>query len=353
MKVNKGLQGMKPMNPSITGRNIYDQVPEADLDAKLEHMKQIPKETPAPHALEGATPLSAGAKPLGLRVDVSTHEGFRDGLPKLLEALRSHGVRATIYLAFGPDRSGLVAASLLRSPFRKATSWRTILSGRLLPAQPTAPAFPELCRRVAEEGHQPGVLGWDTRLWESRLNEKAPDWAASEMERGFDAFAAFFASKPKTFAAPGWICHNESLIYQENLNLEFASDCRGMDPFLPVVDIRVLKTPQVPVTLPTLEESVAAGLHSNANGHYEAALAAPAQGSWPVLQVTAETDGRLFAQEFAGFLANAKERGVTLLPLRELLAHREAQPKPLPRCTLSYAAVDGRVPVVTMQMFEV
>lgn len=344
---------MKPLNPSVTGRNMYASVPEADLEAKLDHMKQIPKETPVPQPLDGASPLPQDARVLGLRVDVTTHEGYRDGLPKLLDMLKAHGVHATVYLAFGPDRSGLVALSLLRSALSKSTSWTTVLSGRLLPSRPTGAAFGELCRRVVNEGHQAGVLGWDSRLWESRLNAMAPEWAAGQLEYGFEAYQGLFGVKPKTFAAPGWICHNDSLFYQEKLGLEFASDCRGMDPFFPVIDIRVLKTPQVPVTLPTLEESLTGKLYGDAKSHYDAALAAVAPGSWPVLQVTAEADGAIFSDEFGAFLARAREGGVAPISLRELLAHREAQPKSMPRCTLGYAGVDGRSAPVTMQMFEV
>jgi len=41
---------------------------------------------------------------------------------------------------------------------------------------------------------------------------------------------------------------------KENLYFDYSSDCRGIDPFFPVIDTRVLKTPQVPVTLPMMSE---------------------------------------------------------------------------------------------------
>ncbi|HEX4495997.1 MAG TPA: 4-deoxy-4-formamido-L-arabinose-phosphoundecaprenol deformylase, partial [Thermoanaerobaculia bacterium] len=80
--------------------------------------------------------------PLGLRVDVDTHDGMRDGVPRLLEVMAAEGVKATFYFAMGPDRSGLAVLNALRPGFLKKMTrtgaasvygWRTVLSGTLLP----------------------------------------------------------------------------------------------------------------------------------------------------------------------------------------------------------------------------
>lgn len=351
MGIFKGLQGMRPLRPSLTDRNLYAEVPEANLEAQLEHMKQIPKTVEAPKPLTPIEALPEGAAPLGLRVDVWTHEGMREGLPRLLDALSAAGVHASVFVAQGPDRTGLQAPALFRSKVRPAYSARTLLSGLLLPGRPVPQ--PEVARRAKAEGHHLGALGWDYSAWAAGLNGKLTGWAAGEMESAFDAYVELLGQKPTAYAAPGWLCNNDSLIYQENFGLELASDCRGTDPFLPVIDVRVLKTPQVPVTAPTLAEALDAGEAADADAFFSARLAECAPGQWPVLAVSAEVEGRRFPEAFARFLAAAPDRRVRLMPLRDLLAHREATGRPLPRCTLSYAAVDGRPGVVSMQMFEV
>jgi len=49
-----------------------------------------------------------------LKVDVDTHDGMRDGVPRLLDAFGRFGVKATFFLAFGPDNSGKAIWNLFR-----------------------------------------------------------------------------------------------------------------------------------------------------------------------------------------------------------------------------------------------
>ena len=55
--------------------------------------------------------------PLFLRVDVCTYRGLRDGVPGVLEVLRAARARATFFVTFGPDASGLALLKLLNPAF--------------------------------------------------------------------------------------------------------------------------------------------------------------------------------------------------------------------------------------------
>jgi glycosyltransferase involved in cell wall biosynthesis len=56
---------------------------------------------------------------LALKVDVCTHDGMRDGVPRLLALLAEHRVKASFFLSFGPDNAGKAVAHLFRPGFLK------------------------------------------------------------------------------------------------------------------------------------------------------------------------------------------------------------------------------------------
>ncbi len=299
---------------------------------------------------------------LGLRIDVDTHEGMRDGVPKLLDVLGATKVKGTFYLSFGPDRSGKAILNafknpaflkkMLRTRAAKVYGLRTVLSGTLLPARPIATAFPETARRITAEGHEAGVHAWDHRTWQDRLHRFSYERTAMELEKGREAFISIFGEAPRTYASPAWFCSNDSLQYQESLGLDYGSDCRGMEPFLPFVEGRPLKTPQVPATLPTLDEGLGE-IDTDAPAFYRRVLGLAREAHWPVMTIHAELEGGPYAEDFAAFLAAAKSEGIRVLPLRDLMAERRAVDPPVAPYTMSYGMVDGRASMVSMQLFEV
>lgn len=295
-------------------------------------------------------------KVLGLRIDVDTHDGMKTGVPKLLEVFGAHGVKGTFYLSMGPDRAGLAVLNVLRPGFMakmrrtkaaRLYGLRTVLSGTLLPARMIATALPEIARRIAAEGHEVGVHAWDHRRWQDGLERLSEAQVARELARAYEAFVEIYGVPPKTFAAPAWFATDASLSFQENFGLHYASDCRGAEPFLPAVGGAALVTPQVPTTLPTLDEALGE-THSVARAFFTSALVTAGKAQWPVLTVHAELEGGPYADEMAWFLEQAAEAGIHAVPLNELLTARCATGKPLPRLTMGHGTVPGRHGKVSM-----
>jgi undecaprenyl phosphate-alpha-L-ara4FN deformylase len=299
--------------------------------------------------------VATGAR-LGLRVDVDTHEGMRDGVPRLCEIFAEAGVHATFYLSMGPDRSGLALLNAFRPGFlrkmrrtgaARVYGWRTILSGTLLPARPIATAFPGIARGVRDAGHEAGVHAWEHRHWQDRVLGWSAAKVARELDRGYQAFVEVFAEPPRTYAAPAWLGCEAALRHEESYGLDFASDCRGTGPFLPAFGDDVLRTPQIPTTLATLDEALGE-THREASSFFDDLFAELPADGWPSLTVHAELEGGPYANAFARFLRAARERGVRCVPLGELLADARARAT-LPVCAVRHAPVPGRHGVVLIQ----
>ena len=78
----------------------------------------------------------------GLKIDVDTLRGTREGVPRLLDLLRKHGVCATFLFSLGPDHTGRAIRRIFRKGFvgkvRRTSvvrhyGVRTLLYGTVLP----------------------------------------------------------------------------------------------------------------------------------------------------------------------------------------------------------------------------
>src|SRR5579863_575905 len=151
---------------------------------------------------------------IALKIDVDTHQGVGEGVPRLMRALNDLGVTATFLIAMGPDNSGRAIVRVLRNPgflkkMRRTRAvamygLRTVLSGTLLPARPIALAFPNVMRDLARGGFEVGIHGYDHVRWQDRLDEIGEHGIRGEIADAFEAFRAVMGSSAQGFGAPGW-----------------------------------------------------------------------------------------------------------------------------------------------------
>ena len=290
----------------------------------------------------------------GLRIDVCTFQGCREGLPALLDLLRDRGISASIFVAMGPDRSGLAVRRFLRPGFLSKMvrsraiglyGWRTALYGTLLPAPRIAERCAEIIRRAVREGHEVGVHSWDHARWQDRLDRLSRERVLDDYSRALDAFKKATGAPPDCAAAPAWFTNSTALCVQNDLPLRYASDCKGRGPFQPVVDGRPLRMPQVPSTLPSLDEVLGTG-GVTAGTFHERVFRALKSGSPNVHTIHAEAEGRVHRASFEEFLDRAIAEGLRFVSLHRFLdANRTA----LPMCPIVRGCVPGRAGAVSLQ----
>jgi peptidoglycan/xylan/chitin deacetylase (PgdA/CDA1 family) len=285
---------------------------------------------------------------LALKVDVCTREGMRTGVPRLLDMFARQRVRASFFLAFGPDNSGKAvfqlvhpefARKMLRSSAASMYGWRTTLSGTLLRARPVAADFPELVRRIDAEGHEVAVHAWDHRRWQDRVWTMDERAIARELELAFGAYEAVLGRRPRSVGAAAWAVTSASLRVQDALGLDYASDLRGGPPCRMRVDGSVLATPQIPTSGRCTEELLAEGVPGDAM--IERVLSADMRESDPaVLAVHAEVEGGPYLELLERMLGALRERFGDPRTLAEVAA--ELDRARLPVRELAHAKLAGR-----------
>lgn len=303
---------------------------------------------------------------IGLRIDVDTHDGMRDGVPVIRRILDQHGFRGSFFFSFGPDNSGRAVVRAFTKPgfiqkmFRtNAASMygvRTALSGTLLPARPIAIRFPDIARACVESGHEAGVHAWDHVSWQDQLHRWDLHKTREHFTKAVGAFMDIFKTPPRCSAAPAWYSSKNSLRVQDEFKLDYCSDCRAVDPamdgpFVPVWDGTVYRTPQVPATIATLDEDLGRDgrtLESLTIEWIEAFEKRPLA----VATIHAEAEGRVYAPWFDDLCTKMKARGLAFTTTRETLErgrllHQSSSHGPLPRREITLHTIPGRAGNVT------
>lgn len=287
---------------------------------------------------------------IGLRIDVDTFRGTRDGVPRLLGILRRHGVRGTWYWTLGPDNMGRHAFRMLRPAFAlkmlrsgapSLYGWDIILKGTLWPGPVISRRLAAQVRMPHAEGHESGVHAWDHHRWQVGIDALGDAALDAEIARATDALAGIIGAAPQTAAAPGWRFHERALALPASRAFRYRSDCRGTaSPFQPrCPGAPALAQPQVPVDLPTYDEGVGRGADADAQWN-RMLLERISDGAPHVLTIHAESEGGTKAALFEDFLARAIALGHTFEPLCDWLARHSAST--LAKGSLSRGSIPGR-----------
>jgi peptidoglycan/xylan/chitin deacetylase (PgdA/CDA1 family) len=286
---------------------------------------------------------------LALKIDVDTLRGTREGVPALVRLLERHGAEATFLFSLGPDHTGRALRRVFRPGFFSKVSRtsvlehygvRTLLYGTLLPGPDIGRRAGDEMRRVRAAGFEVGVHCFDHTTWQDFVVRRDPAWTRLQMQRALDRFQEVFGEPARTHGAAGWQMNAAAYALEEEFGLDYASDTRGTQPFAPVIDGRRSRCPQLPTTLPTLDELIGIdGLDGN-NVHEALLRRTAAPRAAQVFTLHAELEGMKLLPVFERLLTGWRAQGYTLVSTRALLERIDVVV--LPGCTVEQGTVPGR-----------
>ena len=298
---------------------------------------------------------------VALKVDVDTYRGTAEGIPRLLAALKRHNARATFLFSLGPDHTGRAIKRVFRPGFFGKVARtsvlehygvRTLLYGTLLPGPDIGRRCAPLLRAVRDAGHEVGIHTWDHVKWQDGVGtdttHASNDWTERQMRRACERFEQVFGTPAKTHGAAGWQMNPHAIRLTQRLGFDYCSDTRGSHPFMPVVNAEVTLCPQIPGTLPTLDELIGIGDITPDNVHQQVLAAArkPAPHGH-VYTLHAELEGMKLLPVFERLLGAWRSQGIELVGTDTIAAQLDAAT--LPRHTIAWAEMPGRSGVLATQ----
>ncbi len=256
---------------------------------------------------------------ISLKIDVDTCRGTLVGAQRLAGLLEHLDIKATFLFSLGPDHTGRAIRRALRRGFMgkvrrtsvlKHYGLKTLLYGTLLPG----PHIGRRCRdrmlQIERGGFEVGIHTYDHVKWQDNVATAGEAWTRRQLQLAVEQFTDIFGRPARVHGAAGWQVNRHVPALEQAFGFLFASDVRGIGPFMPLVNGSTSGVPQLPTTLPTLDELIGRP-DLGAIDPVEHLLALTTNGTPRdhVFTLHAELEGGAYLGDFQRLLAGWRARG--------------------------------------------
>ena len=235
---------------------------------------------------------------LGLKVDVATVRGTREGVPRLVELLARHHAGATFFFTLGRD---------------------PLFGQRWLPGSDVGRRCADDMRAARSAGFETGIGAFDRARWRRVVRDADAACTGREMRLACERFEEIFGERALTRGAADWQMNRHAYRLTQRLGFRYCSDTRGVCPFVPVCNAEIITCPQLPTTLPPLDELIGFNgvTPDNAADHMLVLSAMPPPGGH-VYTLRAELEGMKLAAVFEKLLVGWRAQGYAPVALRDV-----------------------------------
>jgi peptidoglycan/xylan/chitin deacetylase (PgdA/CDA1 family) len=294
---------------------------------------------------------------LALKIDVDTYRGTREGVPRLVEVLQRYNAQATFFFSLGPDHTGRAIKRVFRPGFLGKVSRtsvvehygiKTLLYGTLLPSPDIGMECADIMRMVGVAGFETGIHCYDHIRWQDYVANMDAEWTRRELQLAVDRYTEIFGEAPHAHAAAGWQMNRHALRMMQRLGFQYSSDTRGTHPFIPTWQAEIIACPQLPTTLPTLDELMNRdGITLDNIAEHILKLTAEPSTTGHVYTLHAELEGGKWLPIFEQLMQGWQEQGYELVSMQQYLQGLDVAT--LPRHEVVMREVEGRVGTLACQ----
>ncbi|MDD1720938.1 MAG: polysaccharide deacetylase family protein [Euryarchaeota archaeon] len=205
---------------------------------------------------------------IAVRIDV---DSVRDVayLPQLFDLLERLDIRATFFLATGPDKVALNLLRYITHPrlYLKFLRSRPLRYGLqsfegLVRTQNVEEAYPSVLKSVSKK-HEMGLHGYDHYVWMNTVQGVDDETVARWISRGTEALEAVTGVCARSFASPGFTVTDGMLRAIDSFCFDYSSDFKSsspMSPFYPEIGEKTSQVLQVPVSMDSIGELLGQGI---------------------------------------------------------------------------------------------